>query len=117
MTSIRIGVLAVLVLTLSACVTSIRLNSPARAAAIVAAENGPEEVYWTYENSLRRGGDRASWRAHLEQYEDPRPLPVYLQASDGQSLWIVPICNGKTLWDRARSYQFGGGDMTVRVQC
>lgn len=115
MNKIRFGALLILSTLLGACVTSITMNSPAIPATIVAGENGPEQVYWTYADSLPK--DKDDWRAHVEENESPLPLPVHLLASERQYLWIVPVCNGSVRWDKAEPHQMAPDEMTARVEC
>ena len=99
----------------SSCATIATMNSPAEAAKIVAAPNGPDQVYWTFETSLPTREE--DWKAHVERWERARPLPASLRASAGQYLWIVPVCNGSTRWDKASLHQIIPGEMTARVSC
>lgn len=100
---------------LGSCATMSAMDAPASPARIVAAEGGPEQVLWTFESSLPAGA--AARKGHMQLYETARPVPVSLSASPGEYLWIVPICNGSTRWDRAAAYQLHRGEMTAHVSC
>lgn len=115
MTVARLGCVVFGAGLLGSCTTMRAMDAPASPARIVAAAGGPEQVLWAFESSLPAG--ETARKAHMQRYEVARPVPVSLSASPGEYLWIVPVCNGATRWDRSAAYQLHRGEMTVRVSC
>lgn len=115
MTKLRLASVVCGATLLGSCISMGGMDTPASSAKIVATESGPEQVLWTFESSLPEG--TAARKAHMQRYEVPRPVPVSLSASPGEYLWIVPVCNGSTRWDRAAAYQLQRAEMMARVSC